>query len=232
MRKKTFFLEVFFIIILLSATVVAAQQPTPETAQWGCKVGDKYSWTITKLRINDAIDPYNVGPIVTGVSNLQIDGIEDDIIEMTILDLGDANTSIPYKQVKLKIGENEISETSLGSSFIVPIYNREYWDDFIVYQESQYMGPNCTIAGDLLTCEWDITNITATIIIDIANGYYKKFAQSGSGFGSPPSDDKLELQIDFLSIEPAPVPGFELLGVILGLALIAIVPVIIRHRRK
>ncbi|MFX0063114.1 MAG: hypothetical protein ACFFC7_13130 [Candidatus Hermodarchaeota archaeon] len=236
MRKKTFFLKVSVIIILLLGATVVAAQPTPETAHWACNVGDIYSWTITKLRINDAIDPYDVGPIITGVSNLQINGTEGDTIEITILSLGDANTSIPYIEVNIKIGENKlVPGISLPSIFILPIYNREYWDDFMEYQESQYMGPNCTIEGDLLTCQWSTPNATQSFTIDIAKGYYKKLERSGSGFGSPPSNETLELQIDFLSIAPlmcTGCPGFESLGVVLGLALIAIVPVIICHRRK
>ncbi|MFX1537248.1 MAG: hypothetical protein ACFFDI_23825 [Promethearchaeota archaeon] len=243
MATKVFHLGLCFIsLFLLGTTIFVAGSPSvPNSAEWGCNEGDTFFWIINKLRINNEVVLYPIWIYYSESNNHFINGTEGDIIELTVLSLGNATDC--EIQLRVRIGENEYITPVIKSnplrSYIVPVFDRGYWEDVVDGYNSGHglhQLINATLVGDILTVNGTFSGILGNyiMVLDITRGFLKKYEMCSTSRpgGELRSDSDFLLEIQIGLIEPTMSSGFETLGAILGLVLIAAVPVIFQRVLK
>lgn len=155
--------------------IVTAQlnPPQPTTAQWYVKEGDAISWHVAKLRENGNITFTDLFYNYTTGESLNV--TEGDTITITVLTLGNAREYEGTCQIQN--GEKQISRR-LVNTWIHPIFDRDYWVNFVAWSENQTVGNKYTLQGNLLTTISSLSSRYSKTVLDISTGLVHGFQSS------------------------------------------------------
>ncbi|MFX1255803.1 MAG: hypothetical protein ACFFCZ_29630 [Promethearchaeota archaeon] len=211
-----------------SYIIVTAQldQPEPTTAHWYVQEGDAISWQVAKLRNRGNVTSTSLFYDPATGESLKV--TEGNIITITVLTLGNARE---YEGTcRIQTGEEQLSR-DLVNTWIMPIYDRDYWINTIAWSENQ-TGVNSTLEGNLL------------IVNSYSPGgyYYKSVLNISTGLmhsihsvKSNPSVIEMEINLItgfWLPNTNISLPTLLLAGVIGGEIIIAIYLVRLFRRRR
>ncbi|MFX1255804.1 MAG: hypothetical protein ACFFCZ_29635 [Promethearchaeota archaeon] len=209
-------------------TVAQLSLPEPTTIHWYVKEGDAISWYATKIRENENVTSTDLFYNDTGES---IRVTEGDIITITMLTLGNASEFEGTCRVQI---DDQLLSTRivivhfLGYPWIMPVYNRDYWVDFVAFFENQ-TPTKYTLEGNLLTINSSYP-VPTTTVYDISTG----FAQSlYFHYNIPMSSGVIELKIDLMTgfFPNISFPTLLLTGVI-GTGILLVIYLVRFFRRR
>jgi hypothetical protein len=221
---------VFLTSLVFPSYIITTAQlnpPEPTTAHWYVQEGNRFSWYVTKLRENGNVTSIQFFYNYTTES---INVTEGNTITITVLTLGNASEFEGTCRIQTG-GEQHLTRIANLAFWvyplIFPIYNRDYWVDFIALYENQTL-TKYTLEGNVLTANSSSPNSYYKVVLDISTGlchslYYLDYS------------NQMELKIDLMTGFLFPnisLPTLLLAGVIGAEIIVAIFLVRLFRRRR
>ncbi|MFX1255805.1 MAG: hypothetical protein ACFFCZ_29640 [Promethearchaeota archaeon] len=231
MNNCIYLAMLLFILSLVSISyisVTAQMYPfEPTTAHWYVKERDTFNWYVTKLRKSGNITSER---IFYNSTQHSINITEGDTISITVLTLG--NASEYEGTCRIQIGDQQLLTTFVEgplNSWILPVYDRDYWIEYIAWNENQTSQNEYTLEGNLLTSNFSVLGGSAKTVLDISTGLYHILQASSNYSDLTEIDINLVTGVWFPNIT---LPTLLLTGVIGAEIILAIFLVRLFRRRR